>query len=110
MGLRPPNQTKQEISESGEECDGGNSALEVNSMVQITLDKGTQVSGIIRWLGYLPQIEHKMAGVELVRSKHFLLGNGTSEWAAFGCFSLLRPSACVFHSLMWASDVLESEL
>ena len=40
-------------------------------MVQITLDKGNQVSGIIRWLGYLPQIKHKMAGVELVRSKIF---------------------------------------
>jgi len=71
MGLGHPNQMKREISESGEECESGNSSLEVNSMVQITLDKGNQVSGIIRWLGYLPQIKHKMAGVELVRSKIF---------------------------------------
>lgn len=58
---------KREISESSEEGESGNSPLEVNSMVQITLDKGNQVSGIIRWLGYLPQIKDKMAGVELVR-------------------------------------------
>ncbi|XP_061230218.1 ubiquitin carboxyl-terminal hydrolase CYLD-like [Neopsephotus bourkii] len=76
MGLEPPNQMKQEVSESSEECDGGNSALEVNSMVQITLDKGTRVSGIIRWLGYLPQIEHKMAGVELDEDK----GVSDGEW------------------------------
>ncbi|XP_010007865.1 PREDICTED: ubiquitin carboxyl-terminal hydrolase CYLD-like [Nestor notabilis] len=76
MGLGPPNQMKQELSESSEECDGGNSALEVNSMVQITLDKGTRVSGIIRWLGYLPQIKHKMAGVELDEDKGVTAG----EW------------------------------
>ncbi|XP_033921341.1 ubiquitin carboxyl-terminal hydrolase CYLD-like [Melopsittacus undulatus] len=75
MGSGPPNQMKQEISESSEECDGGNS-LEVNSMVQITLDKGTRVSGIIRWLGYLPQFEHKMAGVELDEDK----GISDGEW------------------------------
>lgn len=69
MGLGHPNQMKQERNDSGEMCESGNSLLEVNSMVQITLDKGSQVSGIIRWLGYLPQIKHKMAGVELVRSK-----------------------------------------
>ncbi|XP_010226172.1 PREDICTED: ubiquitin carboxyl-terminal hydrolase CYLD-like [Tinamus guttatus] len=71
-----PNQMKQELSESGEDCESGNSSLEVNSMVQITLDKGNQVSGIIRWLGYLPQIKHKMAGVELDEDKGVTAG----EW------------------------------
>ncbi|PKU36142.1 ubiquitin carboxyl-terminal hydrolase cyld-like [Limosa lapponica baueri] len=76
MGLGHPNQMKRERNESGEECEGGNSSLEVNSMVQITLDKGNQVSGIIRWLGYLPQIKHKMAGVELDEDKGVTAG----EW------------------------------
>ncbi|XP_074745264.1 ubiquitin carboxyl-terminal hydrolase CYLD-like isoform X2 [Strix uralensis] len=76
MGLGHPTQMKREINESGEECESGNSSLEVNSMVQITLDKGNQVSGIIRWLGYLPQIKHKMAGVELDEDKGVTAG----EW------------------------------
>ncbi|XP_071594637.1 ubiquitin carboxyl-terminal hydrolase CYLD-like isoform X2 [Heliangelus exortis] len=76
VGLGHPNQLQQELSESTEECEGGNSSLEVNSMVQITLDKGNQVSGIIRWLGYLPQIKHKMAGVELDEDKGVTAG----EW------------------------------
>ncbi|XP_063031301.1 ubiquitin carboxyl-terminal hydrolase CYLD-like isoform X2 [Melospiza melodia melodia] len=76
MGFGKPNQTKGEISESSEEGEGGNSPLEVNSMVQITLDKGNQVSGIIRWLGYLPQIKEKMAGVELDEDKGVTAG----EW------------------------------
>ncbi|XP_051467342.1 ubiquitin carboxyl-terminal hydrolase CYLD-like [Apus apus] len=76
VGLGHPNQLKREISESAEECEGGNPPLEVNSMVQITLDKGNQVSGIIRWLGYLPQIKHKMAGVELDEDKGVTAG----EW------------------------------
>lgn len=69
MGLGHSKQPKRQASESGKEGESGNPPLEVNSMVQITLDKGNQVFGIIRWLGYLPQIKHKMAGVELVRSK-----------------------------------------
>ncbi|XP_064255508.1 ubiquitin carboxyl-terminal hydrolase CYLD-like isoform X1 [Passer domesticus] len=76
MDFGKPNQMKQEISESSEEGEGGNSPLEVNSMVQITLDKGNQVSGIIRWLGYLPQIKDKMAGVELDEDKGVTAG----EW------------------------------
>ncbi|XP_026699448.1 ubiquitin carboxyl-terminal hydrolase CYLD-like isoform X2 [Athene cunicularia] len=76
MGLGRPTQMKREINESGEECESGNSSLEVNSMVQITLDKGNQVSGIIRWLGYLPQIKDKMAGVELDEDKGVTAG----EW------------------------------
>ncbi|XP_062426690.1 ubiquitin carboxyl-terminal hydrolase CYLD-like isoform X1 [Rhea pennata] len=76
MGLGHPKQMKQEISESDEDCESGNSSLEVNSMVQITLDKGNRVSGIIRWLGYLPQIKHKMAGVELDEDKGVTAG----EW------------------------------
>ncbi|KAM8811324.1 ubiquitin carboxyl-terminal hydrolase CYLD-like [Eudromia elegans] len=71
-----PKQKNQEQSESGEDCESGNSSLEVNSMVQITLDKGNQVSGIIRWLGYLPHIKHKMAGVELDEDKGVTAG----EW------------------------------
>uniref|UniRef100_A0A8C8AH37 ubiquitinyl hydrolase 1 n=1 Tax=Otus sunia TaxID=257818 RepID=A0A8C8AH37_9STRI len=76
MGMGHSTQMKREINESGEECESGNSSLEVNSMVQITLDKGNQVSGIIRWLGYLPQIKHKMAGVELDEDKGVTAG----EW------------------------------
>ncbi|XP_009069228.1 PREDICTED: ubiquitin carboxyl-terminal hydrolase CYLD-like, partial [Acanthisitta chloris] len=76
VGLGHPNVTKQGMSESSEECDSGNSGLEVNSMVQITLDKGNQVSGIIRWLGYLPYVEHKMAGVELDEDK----GVNAGDW------------------------------
>lgn len=72
VGLGHSKQPKRPASESGEEGESGNPPLEVNSMVQITLDKGNQVFGIIRWLGYLPQIKHKMAGVELVRSKRGL--------------------------------------
>ncbi|KAM6283284.1 ubiquitin carboxyl-terminal hydrolase CYLD-like [Porphyrio hochstetteri] len=76
VALGHPKQMKREISESGEEFEAGNSSLEVNSMVQITLDKGNQVSGIIRWLGHLPQIKHKMAGVELDEDK----GVTDGEW------------------------------
>ena len=70
MGVEHSKQIKQQIGESGDECEGVNPSLEVNSMVQITLDKGNQVSGIIRWLGYLPHTKHKMAGVELVRTEN----------------------------------------
>uniref|UniRef100_A0A8C3U4Z3 ubiquitinyl hydrolase 1 n=1 Tax=Catharus ustulatus TaxID=91951 RepID=A0A8C3U4Z3_CATUS len=76
VGFGKANQVKQEISESSEEGEGGNSPLEVNSMVQITLDKGNQVSGIIRWVGYLPQIKEKMAGIELDEDKGVTAG----EW------------------------------
>ncbi|XP_064494880.1 ubiquitin carboxyl-terminal hydrolase CYLD-like [Pseudopipra pipra] len=76
VSLGPPNPRKAETSESGEEGEGGNSPLEVNSMVQIALDKGSQVSGIIRWLGFLPQIKEKMAGVELDEDK----GVTGGEW------------------------------
>ncbi|XP_027487270.1 ubiquitin carboxyl-terminal hydrolase CYLD-like, partial [Corapipo altera] len=76
VGLGPPNPRKAETSESSEEGEGGNSPLEVNSMVQIALDKGSQVSGIIRWLGFLPQIKEKMAGVELDEDK----GVTGGEW------------------------------
>ncbi|XP_068028414.1 ubiquitin carboxyl-terminal hydrolase CYLD-like isoform X2 [Anomalospiza imberbis] len=76
VGFGKPNPMKQEISENSKEGEGGNSPLEVNSMVQITLDKGNQVSGIIRWLGFLPQIKDKMAGVELDEDKGVTAG----EW------------------------------
>ncbi|XP_027764446.1 ubiquitin carboxyl-terminal hydrolase CYLD-like [Empidonax traillii] len=74
--LEPPNPAKPEAKESSEEGEGGNSQLEVNSMVQITLDKGSRVSGIIRWVGFLPQIPEKMAGVELDEDK----GVTGGEW------------------------------
>lgn len=76
VGLGHSKQMKRQASESGEEGESGNPPLEVNSMVQITLDKGNQVFGIIRWLGYLPQIKHKMAGVELDEDKGVTAG----EW------------------------------
>uniref|UniRef100_A0A8B9QLY4 Ubiquitin carboxyl-terminal hydrolase CYLD n=1 Tax=Anas platyrhynchos TaxID=8839 RepID=A0A8B9QLY4_ANAPL len=76
VGLGHSKQPKRQASESGEEGESGNPPLEVNSMVQITLDKGNQVFGIIRWLGYLPQIKHKMAGVELDEDKGVTAG----EW------------------------------
>lgn len=76
MGVEHSKQMKQQIGESGDECEGVNPSLEVNSMVQITLDKGNQVSGIIRWLGYLPHTKHKMAGVELDEDKGVTAG----EW------------------------------
>ncbi|MEE6522671.1 hypothetical protein FKM82_021278 [Ascaphus truei] len=43
----------------------GQRPLEVNSMVQIQYKEGELAFGIIRWMGYLPQMEDKMAGVEL---------------------------------------------
>lgn len=73
MALGSQRQMKRERSESGEELESRKQSLDVNSMVQITLDKGNPVSGIIRWLGYMPKIEHKMAGVELVSSKIMFL-------------------------------------
>ncbi|XP_034615488.1 ubiquitin carboxyl-terminal hydrolase CYLD-like [Trachemys scripta elegans] len=69
-------QLKRERSGSGEELESEKQSLDVNSMVQITLDKGNLVSGIIRWLGYLPRIEPKMAGVELDEEK----GVTDGEW------------------------------
>ncbi|KAM9200846.1 ubiquitin carboxyl-terminal hydrolase CYLD-like isoform 1-T1 [Mergus octosetaceus] len=76
VGLGHSKHPKRQASESGEEGESGNPPLEVNSMVQITLDKGNQVFGIIRWLGHLPQIKHKMAGVELDEDKGVTAG----EW------------------------------
>ncbi|CAM5107571.1 unnamed protein product [Natator depressus] len=76
MALGSQRQMKRERSESGEELESRKQSLDVNSMVQITLDKGNPVSGIIRWLGYMPKIEHKMAGVELDEEK----GVTDGEW------------------------------
>nr|XP_006131743.1 ubiquitin carboxyl-terminal hydrolase CYLD-like isoform X2 [Pelodiscus sinensis] len=69
-------QIKRERSESGEDLESGKHSLDVNSVVQITLDKGNSVTGIIRWLGYLPNIKHRMAGVELDQEK----GITDGEW------------------------------
>uniref|UniRef100_A0A8D0GF04 Ubiquitin carboxyl-terminal hydrolase CYLD n=1 Tax=Sphenodon punctatus TaxID=8508 RepID=A0A8D0GF04_SPHPU len=57
--------TKRERSESGENLEGSQVTLDVNSVVQISLDKGNSVTGTIRWVGYLPKTEYKTAGVEL---------------------------------------------
>ncbi|XP_029448043.1 ubiquitin carboxyl-terminal hydrolase CYLD-like [Rhinatrema bivittatum] len=43
--------------------------LSVNSMVQLMLTKESSVSGIIRWIGYLPTSTSLMAGVELDEDK-----------------------------------------
>ncbi|XP_044150296.1 ubiquitin carboxyl-terminal hydrolase CYLD-like [Bufo gargarizans] len=43
--------------------------LEVDSMVQIRYKEGELAFGIIRWLGYMPQKEDVMAGVELEEDK-----------------------------------------
>ncbi|KAF7237187.1 Ubiquitin carboxyl-terminal hydrolase CYLD [Varanus komodoensis] len=40
-------------------------ALSVNSVVLIELDKGNPVTGTIRWIGCLPKMPQKMAGIEL---------------------------------------------
>ncbi|XP_075684056.1 ubiquitin carboxyl-terminal hydrolase CYLD-like [Rhinoderma darwinii] len=43
--------------------------LEVDSLVQIQYKEGELAFGIIRWLGYLPQMDDVMAGVELEEDK-----------------------------------------
>ncbi|XP_069813102.1 ubiquitin carboxyl-terminal hydrolase CYLD-like isoform X2 [Dendropsophus ebraccatus] len=43
--------------------------LEVDSLVQIQYQEGELAFGIIRWLGYLPQKEDVMVGVELEEDK-----------------------------------------
>nr|XP_014433325.1 ubiquitin carboxyl-terminal hydrolase CYLD-like isoform X4 [Pelodiscus sinensis] len=75
-------QIKRERSESGEDLESGKHSLDVNSVVQITLDKGNSVTGIIRWLGYLPNIKHRMAGVELDQEK----GITDGEWQGMRYF------------------------
>nr|XP_033789517.1 ubiquitin carboxyl-terminal hydrolase CYLD-like isoform X2 [Geotrypetes seraphini] len=60
-----------------DEKDGSarSSTLGVNSMVQISLNKGSPVSGIIRWIGTLPTRSSVMAGVELDEDKGMTDGN-----------------------------------
>ncbi|KAG8134047.1 hypothetical protein E2320_011812 [Naja naja] len=41
------------------------SSLDVNSVVQINLDKGRAVTGTIRWIGCLPNAQQRVAGIEL---------------------------------------------
>ncbi|XP_073536184.1 ubiquitin carboxyl-terminal hydrolase CYLD-like [Phyllobates terribilis] len=43
--------------------------LEVDSLVQIQYKEGELAFGMIRWLGYLPQMDDFMAGVELEEDK-----------------------------------------
>lgn len=57
---------KHEKRESAKDLESKHAALDVNSVVQINLDKGNPVTGIIRWIGCIPQTQQKMAGVELV--------------------------------------------
>ncbi|MEE6522667.1 hypothetical protein FKM82_021278 [Ascaphus truei] len=57
----------------------GQRPLEVNSMVQIQYKEGELAFGIIRWMGYLPQMEDKMAGVELEEEKGCTDGTWQSQ-------------------------------
>ena len=42
--------------------------LEVGSMVEVPMSGGLPRYGVIRWIGFLPQVKAKlMAGLELVR-------------------------------------------
>lgn len=43
--------------------------LEVNSAVQINVDQGPPVTGVIRWMGQLPGVSGQQAGVELDEDK-----------------------------------------
>ncbi|XP_019383804.1 PREDICTED: ubiquitin carboxyl-terminal hydrolase CYLD-like [Gavialis gangeticus] len=69
-------QLMRERSQNGNEWESGHPSLGVNSLVQLSLDKGNQVSGTIRWVGNLPRTTHKMAGVELDEDK----GITDGEW------------------------------
>lgn len=48
------------------ECREDCSSLGLDSVVEIDLSKGVKGFGTIRWIGFLPGQEHKMAGLELV--------------------------------------------
>lgn len=42
--------------------------LEVGSVVEVSISHGPTLYGVIRWIGFLPQVKAKlMAGLELVR-------------------------------------------
>ncbi|XP_053322008.1 ubiquitin carboxyl-terminal hydrolase CYLD-like [Spea bombifrons] len=43
--------------------------LELSSVVQIEYKAGEMIYGIIRWMGYLPNVEEEMVGVELEEDK-----------------------------------------
>ncbi|XP_042321038.1 ubiquitin carboxyl-terminal hydrolase CYLD-like [Sceloporus undulatus] len=62
-------QLKRKRSQSTEEKEKKSPSLGVNSMVQINLEKGNSVTGTIRWIGCLPKMQHKMAGIELDEEK-----------------------------------------
>ncbi|KAM4027265.1 ubiquitin carboxyl-terminal hydrolase CYLD-like isoform 2-T2 [Anomaloglossus baeobatrachus] len=53
----------------GEEPPGNSRHLEVDSLVQIQYQEGELAFGMIRWMGYVPQMDDFMAGVELEEDK-----------------------------------------
>ncbi|KAL7985685.1 hypothetical protein Chor_010624 [Crotalus horridus] len=75
---------KQKRSESTEHPADGTCSLDVNSVVQINLDKGRAVTGTIRWIGCLPNAQQRMAGIELDEENNSL-SNG--EWQGVRYFT-----------------------
>ncbi|ETE61821.1 Ubiquitin carboxyl-terminal hydrolase CYLD, partial [Ophiophagus hannah] len=59
---------KHKRSESSVNSEDKASSLDVNSVVQINLDKGRAVTGTIRWIGCLPNAQQRVAGIELSNS------------------------------------------
>ncbi|XP_039224646.1 ubiquitin carboxyl-terminal hydrolase CYLD-like isoform X1 [Crotalus tigris] len=75
---------KHKRSESTEHPADGTCSLDVNSVVQINLDKGRAVTGTIRWIGCLPNAQQRMAGIELDEENNSL-SNG--EWQGVRYFT-----------------------
>ncbi|KAJ7338217.1 hypothetical protein JRQ81_010916 [Phrynocephalus forsythii] len=67
----PQEQMKHKRNESAAEKGAKPSSLDVNSVVEINLEKGNSVTGTIRWIGCLPDTLEKVAGVELDEEKGF---------------------------------------
>ncbi|XP_073433464.1 ubiquitin carboxyl-terminal hydrolase CYLD-like [Dendrobates tinctorius] len=70
----PRSQVLDEMSPGKEEpgkVNGNKRHLEVDSLVQIQYNEGELAFGMIRWLGYLPQMDDLMAGVELEEDKGY---------------------------------------
>nr|XP_020633462.1 ubiquitin carboxyl-terminal hydrolase CYLD-like [Pogona vitticeps] len=65
----PQDRLKCKRSESETEKETKPPSLDVNSVVQIDLEKGNSVTGTIRWVGCLPNTREKVAGVELDEEK-----------------------------------------
>ncbi|KAM6454652.1 ubiquitin carboxyl-terminal hydrolase CYLD-like isoform 1-T1 [Liasis olivaceus] len=83
MDSGPQEYLKCKRSESTENLENKTRSLDVNSVVQINLDKGNAVTGTIRWIGCLPKTQQKMAGVELDEEK----GLSDGEWQGVRYFT-----------------------